>query len=80
MYNHWAESLFADNIGAVLAVGIAGLSEPEQIVFYVFIVARTVEDHSGYELPFSPGVILTRLVGGGVVYHNVHHQVWGLKV
>lgn len=80
LYNHWAESLISDNIGGVLGTTFAGLTDWEQVVFYSWVMAKTVEDHSGYALPFSPLIILARYTGAGVVYHNIHHQTWGLKV
>lgn len=69
-----------DNIGGVLGVLVAGLTDWEQVFFYAWVMAKTVEDHSGYELPFSPFIILARWTGAGVTYHNIHHQTWGLKV
>lgn len=80
LYNHWAESLFQDDLGGVLSVTIVGLSDWEQVLFYAWTMAKSVEDHAGYELPFSPFVIMGRLTGSGVAYHNVHHQIWGHKV
>lgn len=67
-------------MGGVVAVLVSGLTDWEQVVFYSWVMIKTVEDHAGYELPFSPLIILARYTGAGVTYHNVHHQTWGLKV
>lgn len=80
LYNHWAESTFSDGIGGILGVTIMRLTALEQIVFTAAITAKTVEDHAGYELPWSPFTLFAQLTGAGPEYHTIHHQTWGLKV
>lgn len=80
LYNHWFESLCVDGIGGVLGVAIAGLSDHEAICFYALVTAKTVEDHCAFDLPWSPFSLFGRLTGANIVYHNIHHERWGLKV
>ena len=80
LYNHWAESICVDQIGALMGAAIAGLTDKEACFFYAVVTAKTVEDHCAFDLPWSPFVIFGRWTGAGIVYHNVHHQSWGLKV
>ncbi|KAK4118949.1 hypothetical protein N657DRAFT_627638 [Parathielavia appendiculata] len=79
LYNHWAESIFVDGMGAMVASVVIRLTGAEQIAFFSLVTIKTVEDHAPYELPWSPFVMFARWTGAGVVYHNVHHQSWGLK-
>jgi len=45
-----------------------------------FQAPETAADHSSFNLPFSPFKWLGNASGANIVYHNVHHQSWGLKV
>ncbi|KAF1990144.1 hypothetical protein K402DRAFT_371157 [Aulographum hederae CBS 113979] len=79
LYNHWAESLFIDGMGAAIGPVVAGLTDREQIFYYAFLTGKTVHDHCGYDLPFSPYSIFSKITGASSTYHNIHHQTWGLK-
>ncbi|CAG8510096.1 25663_t:CDS:2 [Gigaspora rosea] len=35
-----------------------------------------VDDHSGYDIPFNP---IQRIFGNNAIYHDIHHQTYGLK-
>ncbi|EME79085.1 uncharacterized protein MYCFIDRAFT_34324 [Pseudocercospora fijiensis CIRAD86] len=79
LYNHWFESLCVDGMGGILGVWVIGLSSQETIWFYALVTAKTVEDHCAYDLPWSPFSIFGKLTGADIIYHNVHHERWGLK-
>ncbi|KAK0623892.1 hypothetical protein B0T14DRAFT_190928 [Immersiella caudata] len=79
LYNHPVESIVTDSIGGLLASTVVHLTGMEQLVFFSLVTMKTVEDHAPYELPWSPFVIFAKWTGAGVVYHNIHHQSWGLK-
>lgn len=65
-----------DTLGTGLAMLITGLTHREQIVFYTFATMKTVDDHCGYALPWD----LFRFVfPNNAVYHDIHHQMFGLK-
>ncbi|KAK4450477.1 hypothetical protein QBC34DRAFT_424629 [Podospora aff. communis PSN243] len=79
LYNHPAESIVSDSMGGLLASIVVRMTGAEQIVFFSLVTMKTVEDHAPFELPWSPFVIFAQWTGAGVVYHNIHHQTWGLK-
>lgn len=50
------------------------------MVFFTLSTLKTVDDHCGYQLPWDIVQWFGKMTGNDVVYHNVHHQSWGLKV
>ena len=47
------------------------------MLFGSFATIKTISDHCGYVFPWDP----FRLVNNnGAVFHDLHHQSWGLKV
>lgn len=77
LYNHPFEGLLMDTIGAGIAYKISGLTVRGGIFFFTFSTMKTVDDHSGYSLPFDP---LQYFFWNNASYHDVHHQGWGIKV
>ncbi|KAL8797643.1 MAG: hypothetical protein Q9182_007146 [Xanthomendoza sp. 2 TL-2023] len=76
VYAHWLETLFLDILSFVLAGEIARLSARQSMVFGSFATIKTISDHCGYVFPWDP----FRLVNNnGAVFHDLHHQSWGLK-
>lgn len=76
VYAHWLESLFLDILSFVLAGEIARLSPRQSMLFGSFATIKTISDHCGYVFPWDP----FRLINdNGAVFHDLHHQSWGLK-
>ncbi|KAI4088634.1 MAG: hypothetical protein LQ339_008682 [Xanthoria mediterranea] len=76
VYAHWLESLFLDILSFVIAGEVARLSARQSMVFGTCATIKTISDHCGYVFPWDP----TRAVNGnGAVFHDLHHQSWGLK-
>ena len=46
------------------------------MVFFTGSTFKTVDDHSGYALPWDP---LQHITSNNAGYHDVHHQSWGIK-
>lgn len=46
------------------------------ICFFTGSTIKTVDDHSGYALPWDP---LQHITGNNAAYHDIHHQSWGIK-
>ncbi|KAL8710614.1 MAG: hypothetical protein Q9220_004838 [cf. Caloplaca sp. 1 TL-2023] len=76
VYAHWLETLFLDILSFVLAGEIAQLSPRQSMLFGTLATIKTISDHCGYVFPWD----FTRVVNGnGAVFHDLHHQSWGLK-
>ncbi|KAI9718465.1 MAG: Cholesterol 25-hydroxylase-like protein [Chrysothrix sp. TS-e1954] len=76
VYAHWLETLFLDILSFVLAGEVARFSARQSMVFGSFATIKTLSDHCGYVFPWDP----FRLVNNnGAVFHDLHHQSWGLK-
>ncbi|KAN0088584.1 Fatty acid hydroxylase superfamily domain containing protein [Tylopilus felleus] len=76
LYNHPLEGFLIDSVGAVVAETIANLSIRQTIFLFAFSSMKTVDDHCGYSLPFDP---LQMISGNNADYHDIHHQVIGIK-
>ena len=77
VYAHWIETLFLDILSFVLANNIAQLTDRQSMIFGSMATIKTISDHCGYVFPWDP----FRLVNNnGAVFHDLHHQSWGLKV
>lgn len=76
LYNHPFEGLLMDTIGAGLAYKLSGMGLRGGMVFFCFSTMKTVDDHCGYALPWDP---LQKIFWNNAVYHDVHHQSWGIK-
>ena len=48
----------------------------QSIWFFAFSSIKTVDDHSGYALPFDP---IQHITSNNAAYHDIHHQSWGIK-
>ncbi|ORY03604.1 hypothetical protein K493DRAFT_311640 [Basidiobolus meristosporus CBS 931.73] len=77
LYNNPIEGFVLDSVGAGIAYAVSGLSTRGAIVFFTFSTIKTVDDHCGYNLPFDP---LQRIFANNVAYHDIHHQLYGLKM
>lgn len=76
LYNHPFEGFLLDTLGASVAFKLAGLSTRQGMWFFTCSTIKTVDDHSGYALPWDP---LQYLTSNNAGYHDVHHQSWGIK-
>lgn len=77
VYAHWLETLFLDILSFVLAGEIAQLSARQSMIFGSLATIKTISDHCGYVFPWDP----FRFVNdNGAIFHDLHHQSWGLKV
>lgn len=76
LYNSVLEGFLLDTLGTGLAHITTGLSAREAIILYTFSTMKTVDDHCGYALPWDPFQIL---FPNNAIYHDIHHQHFGIK-
>ncbi|KZP26681.1 hypothetical protein FIBSPDRAFT_887171 [Athelia psychrophila] len=76
LYNHPVEGFLLDSLGAVLGEALSMMSVRQTILFFAFSTLKTVDDHCGYNFPCDP---LQFLCGNNADYHDIHHQVIGIK-
>ncbi|KAI9278360.1 fatty acid hydroxylase superfamily-domain-containing protein [Phascolomyces articulosus] len=76
LYNHPVEGFLLDTLGATIAFELTGMSPKLGMLFFSFSNMKTVDDHCGYSFPWDP---LQYFFGNNVVYHDIHHQPYGIK-
>lgn len=76
LFNQPVEGFLLDTLGTGIAMLITQLSPKEQVVLYTFATMKTVDDHCGYSLPFD---VFQLIFPNNSVYHDIHHQNWGIK-
>ncbi|KJA25667.1 hypothetical protein HYPSUDRAFT_37088 [Hypholoma sublateritium FD-334 SS-4] len=76
LYNHPVEGLILDSLGALVAEWVTGMTTRQAMLLFTFSTLKTVDDHCGYSLPWDPFQLLT---GNNADYHDIHHQVIGIK-
>jgi sphinganine C4-monooxygenase len=76
LYNHPFEGFLLDTLGAAIAFKVAGMTARQGMVFFTASTIKTVDDHSGYTLPWDP---LQHITSNNAGYHDIHHQSWGIK-
>ncbi|KAH8093743.1 sphingosine hydroxylase [Cristinia sonorae] len=76
LYNHPVEGFLLDTLGAVIAESIAHMSVREAMLLFTISSFKTVDDHCGYCLPWDP---LQMFSGNTADYHDIHHQIIGIK-
>lgn len=74
MYNHIAEGVVLDTLGAVIAYLCAFMTPRLGMLFFTISTIKTVDDHCGYKFPWDPFQVIT---GNNASYHDIHHQSWG---
>jgi sphinganine C4-monooxygenase len=77
LYNHPLEGFVEDTIGSLLAFKLSRMSVRQGIWFFTLSTLKTVDDHSGFKLPWDP---LQWVTDNNAYYHDIHHQSWGMKV
>ncbi|OXB42717.1 hypothetical protein B1J92_H01375g [Nakaseomyces glabratus] len=76
LFNNPVEGFILDTLGTGIAMFLTGLTHREEAVLFTFATMKTIDDHCGYALPFDPFQIV---FPNNAVYHDIHHQQFGLK-
>ncbi|KAK7357151.1 hypothetical protein VNO80_16434 [Phaseolus coccineus] len=76
LYNHPIEGLLLDTVGGAISFLVSGMTARTAVVFFCFAVVKTVDDHCGLWLP---GNIFHLFFQNNTAYHDIHHQLQGLK-
>lgn len=76
LYNSLIEGFLLDTLGAGISYLLTGMTTRQSMIFYTFSTMKTVDDHCGYDLPFDPFQIV---FPNNAVYHDIHHQSFGIK-
>jgi len=76
LYNHPVEGFLLDSLGAVIAEQLSGMTVRQAAFLFTISTFKTVDDHCGYRLPFDLFQLLT---SNNADYHDIHHQVIGIK-
>ncbi|KAI0653440.1 sphingosine hydroxylase [Cubamyces menziesii] len=76
LYNHPFEGFLLDTVGAGIAEWVAHLTTREAMLLFGISTLKTVDDHCGYRLPWDP---LQLISSNNADYHDIHHQVIGIK-
>lgn len=76
LYNHPLEGLLLDTFGGAISFLISGMTARTAVIFFCFAVVKTVDDHCGLWLP---GNIFHIVFQNNTAYHDIHHQLQGLK-
>jgi sphinganine C4-monooxygenase len=76
LYNHPLEGLLLDTLGGAISFLVSGMTARTAVIFFCFAVIKTVDDHCGLWLP---GNIFHVIFQNNTAYHDIHHQLQGLK-
>ncbi|KAF5316511.1 hypothetical protein D9619_006163 [Psilocybe cf. subviscida] len=76
LYNHPVEGFLLDSLGALIAEWASGMSIRQAMFLFTVSTLKTVDDHCGYSLPWDP---LQMITSNNADYHDIHHQVIGIK-
>ncbi|GKB50686.1 sphinganine C4-monooxygenase 1-like protein [Tanacetum coccineum] len=76
LYNHPLEGLLLDTVGGAIFFFISGMTGRTAVMFFCFATVKTVDDYCGLWLP---GNLFDMLFQNNTAYHDVHHQLHGLK-
>ncbi|XP_043697741.1 very-long-chain aldehyde decarbonylase GL1-9-like [Telopea speciosissima] len=76
LYNHPLEGLLLDTFGGAISFLVSGMTARTAVIFFCFAVIKTVDDHCGLWLP---GNIFHLVFQNNTAYHDIHHQLQGLK-
>ena len=75
--NHPLENTMLDTVSAVLSMLLSGMSTRQAMIYNMYFATNAVTLHAGYYFPWNP---LRRLSDNDTLFHDIHHQKWGLKV
>lgn len=76
LYNNPIEAILLDTMGAGVSMYLSGMTCKVATCFFVFSTIKTVVDHSNYRFPLNP---LHDLLPNCAAYHDVHHDIRGIK-
>lgn len=76
LYNHPVEGFLLDTVGTGIAAIVTMQTPREQLVMYTLATLKTVDDHCGYALPWD---LYRWVFPNNLIYHDIHHQMWGIK-
>ncbi|ODQ81022.1 hypothetical protein BABINDRAFT_160441 [Babjeviella inositovora NRRL Y-12698] len=76
LYNNPVEGFLLDTLGTGIAAIAMRLAPRETCALYTFATLKTVNDHCGYALPWD---VFRMVFPNNSVYHDIHHQMWGIK-
>ncbi|GKA39644.1 sphinganine C4-monooxygenase 1-like protein, partial [Tanacetum coccineum] len=76
LYNHPLEGLLLDTVGGAISFLISGMTARTAVIFFCFATVKTVDDHCRLWLL---GNLFHMLFQNNTAYHDVHHQLHGLK-
>ncbi|CUM64539.1 uncharacterized protein PRCAT00002145001 [Priceomyces carsonii] len=76
LYNDPVEGFLLDTLGTGIASFVTALTPREALILYTFATLKTVDDHCGYRLPYD---IFQIIFPNNSLYHDIHHQAWGIK-
>lgn len=76
LYNHPLEGLLLDTVGGAISFLISGMTARTAVFFFCFATIKTIDDHCGLWLP---GNIFHLAFQNNTAYHDIHHQLQGLK-
>ncbi|XVE85874.1 hypothetical protein DITRI_Ditri17bG0126400 [Diplodiscus trichospermus] len=76
IYSNPVEAFLSDTLGASLSFVLSGMSPRTSVFFFCFATIKNVDDHCGILFPGNPFHIFFR---NNTAYHDIHHQVYGVK-
>lgn len=78
LYNHPLEGLLLDSAGGAVSHALAFMTVRQGVLLFTFSTMKTVCDHGGYAFPWYIDP-LHLLFPNCAEYHDVHHQMQGLR-
>jgi sphinganine C4-monooxygenase len=75
-YSHPVDGFLLDTIGSLLAVVLSGMSPRVSMFFFSIGTMKAVDDHCGVMLPWN---VFHRFFWNNTAYHDVHHQMRGIR-
>jgi len=76
LYNHPLEGFLLDSLGGILSEYCSFMTTRQTVLFFTISTLKTVDDHCGYVFPFDPFQMMS---GNNADYHDIHHQIIGIK-
>lgn len=76
LYNHPVEGFLLDTAGSGLGFLMTGMTSRQGMWYFSLSIIKTIDDHCGYAFPFDP---LQHITSNNALYHDIHHQSWGIK-
>lgn len=74
---HALECVFLDFVSIAIAFPAAGLTTRQGMCFTALVTWKAIGDHAEVDMPWNPIYLLSST---NALFHDIHHQTWGLKV